>query len=214
VKPLSYFYDFVMPELPGVTTALVDLHLVHVARDFCTRSRAWRDDFTPIDVLAGVATYDLSPSQGSSETVTINKLTLNGDLLFDDQWERNRHCVTPTPDLPKYTQRTPFSLGDDSKTITLIDDEVPDADATAALLLTGSIRPAVTAKNLPDLLTTTWLEAMRTGLLFRLMVMPTKPWTQLAQAGMYRSDYERLIGAAAAFAQRGNVNQRLRSRPY
>ena len=47
-KALSTFYDLVMPELPGCTTAMVDLQLVRMARDFCERTRAWRGDFDAI----------------------------------------------------------------------------------------------------------------------------------------------------------------------
>lgn len=39
MKDLSAFYDYLLPELPGCITALLDQHLRMVAREWCDHTR-------------------------------------------------------------------------------------------------------------------------------------------------------------------------------
>lgn len=57
MSALADFYDLLLPELPGIATPMVDLHLREVARDFCTKTSAWREDLTAIDLVAEQGTY-------------------------------------------------------------------------------------------------------------------------------------------------------------
>ena len=74
--PFSAFYDHLLPELRGCTTAMVDLHLLHTAREFCERSSAWRYAWSQ-STLADEATYDISAPETKSEIVRVTKLSVN-----------------------------------------------------------------------------------------------------------------------------------------
>lgn len=209
MKPFTAFYDHLMPELPGITTAMVDLHLLHAARDFCERTSAWRYDFTQATV-ADQAAYDISEPELQSEIVRVTRLAVLGTLLFDDRW-------TPdTPgDVPRYDRaEPPFSVNDDNTEITLITDEVPAASSSTGLFVTAALKPKFTATQLPDFLLKERLEAIRAGTLSRLMVMGKKPWTDRDMAMVHASEYSRHCNLAATHAQQGNTRTLLRVRKW
>ena len=210
MKELSAFYDLVMPELPGITTAMVDLQLVQVARDFCERTSAWRADFDTADLVAGRAEYDLDPSEPQSETVRVLRLTVSDELLWDQNW---RQLDRDNETAPKYANEDPpFKVSDDRVSLALIDDEIPTADAADALLVHGAMKPKQGATALPDLFLATYSEALRTGVLTRLMRMAKKPWSDQSLAVAYQADYDRYLNLAATQAQRGNTRAPLRTR--
>lgn len=209
MKPFSAFYDHLMPELPGITTAMVDLHLLHTARDFCQRTSAWRYDFTQAAV-ASQAAYDISEPELQSEIVRVTRLAVLGTLLFDDRW------VPDAPgDVPRYDRADPpFTVDDDNTTITLITDEVPAASSSTGLAVTAALKPKFTAARLPDFLLNERLEAIKAGTLYRLKVMGKKPWSDRDMAQVHATDYARHCNLAATHAQQGNTRARLRVRKW
>lgn len=212
----SVFYNHIMPELRGCTTGMVDLHLLHVARDLCERSGAWRYAFT-ISGIASEPTYDVSAPETSSEVVRICRLAIDSVSLFDDEWDQQRHAMSDSSaDLlePKYPRHDPpFSMSNDNTEMTLIAQETPASDGTDNIAITAALKPSFSATVLPDFLKFQHLEALRTGTLSRLMVMANKPWSNPAQAGFYAAEYNRLVQHAASNARMGNTRRLLRSRP-
>lgn len=208
--PLYSFHDHLMPELPGITTALVELHLREMARDFCERTTQWRVPFDAVNTVATQAAYDLTPSEGQCEVVKLHKVTVNGTLLYDDNWYPDS-----TTDEPKYDRANPpFSLDETLCLITLTDDEIPEAAVTGGLVVTGSLKPRFDAAALPDLFKSEHREALRVGTLARLMAMGKKPWTDREMALDHRNTYERLVAHAAYQAATGNTRKPLRVRKY
>jgi hypothetical protein len=205
----SAFYDQLLPELKGVTTAMVDLHLLHTARDFCERSGSWRFDFT-INGEAAIATYDVSIPTPHSEIVRVTRLTIDSVVLFDEDWRPDS-----VNDEPKYQiSEPPFTMDISNLDMTLIADETPSVAGTGNIVLTAALKPSVTSPDLPDFLKLQHLEAMRCGTLSRLMRMGSKPWTDRPMAGAYGADYERYLMQSADRAQHGNTRTRLRVRPW
>lgn len=218
MSAFSAFYDHILPELDGCTTANVDLHLLLVARDFCERTRCWRVDFTAVDTVADQAAYTLVIGVSATQLVAVHKLTVNDTLLYNDQWRENVRSdsdATDAEDEPEYDRGDPpFTISADLATITLSENETPGESSTGGLEITGSIQPSLAATTLPDFLLNRYAEAMRTGVLARLMAQANRPWSAPAQSALYRSDYERFVQLAAAQAQRGNQRALLRTRPH
>lgn len=209
----SVFYDHILPELPKATTGMVDLHLLHTARDFCEKTSAWRYPFT-VSATADEDTYDISVPTIASEIVRVTRLVIDSDLLWDDRWTPD----SPTQDsldadLPKYRRdKPPFTLNNLNTELVLIEDEIPSASGTDNIAITAALKPGFSATVLPDFLKFEHMEAMRCGVLSRLMRMGNKPWTDRQLAVEYGNDYDRLCLAAATSAQQGNTKQRLRTR--
>jgi hypothetical protein len=211
VKTLASFYDHLLPELPGCTTAMLDLHLLLWAREFCTTGHVWRADFDAVDLVADQPTYDLDASETQSEAVKVIRLTVDDILLYDELWSDDSQADTG----PKYPAgHPPFTLSDTMLEITLLEDEIPTAAVTGGLEVYGSMRPKATATSLPDFFLQEHVEAMRMGVLSRLMRMAKKPWSNPALAQEYASQYQSLLQFAATNAQRGNTRAPLRVRKW
>lgn len=207
MKTFATFYDYILPEAPGCPAPMVDLHLREVARDFCRRSLAWRQDFDPITTAAHLLTYDLDAPESQAEPVKVLSLFMNGELLWsaDETARSHRRCTA----LKYASHEPPFALSNDLREITLV-DEAP----VGVLQVNGAMKPSASATSLPDILGTEHREAMRTGTLARLMVMPKKPWQDRELATFYRNQYESYVSHAAVNTQTGNTRHLLRTRKW
>lgn len=211
MKLLSEFYDYLLPELPGCTTAFLDLHMVEVARDFCEDTLTWRGDFDAVNLVADQAAYDLDPAEPQSVAVKVLRLTVNDEILWDVEWNKNVDRDEPT--YPAHGE-PPFSLNAEMTELTLIDEEIPSAAVTDGLEIYGAMKPKFDADRLPDMLLNTYLDTFRKGVLARLMRMAKKPWSNPTQAGDYDSDYVSGKQLAATRMQRGNTRAPLRTRKW
>lgn len=210
MKPLSAFYDLLLPELPGAGTPMVDAQLQAVAREFCSSTSAWRAPFDPVATVAGTATYDLSPSEAQSEVVRLLRVAVNGVLLWDPAWTPDSAGVTP-----KYAaDQPPFTVSADLSEITLTDEEVPTAAQAGGLAIDGAMTLKAGAQQLPDFLFTIHFAAIRAGVLARMMRMGKKPWTDRELSNFYETEYQAGLAFAANVAQRGNTRAPLRVRKW
>lgn len=214
-QALVAFYDQLMPELKGITTAMVDLHLVQTARDLCERTSCWRVAFTA-STVAAEPTYDISAPEPKSEVVRLTRMAIDSVLLWNDSWHDPLHRALwgeRPDDAPKYRRNDPpFTMNPENTEFTLISDELPGADGSDNIALIAALKPSFTATTLPDLLKFELLEGLRAGTLARLMRMGGKPWTDRELASFYALEYGRLCGMVASHAQGGNTKQRLRVR--
>lgn len=209
---LAAFHDLLMPELPGCSVAMVNLHLRETAREFCMKTSAWRQTLTAIDLVAAQASYALvTPTD--SEVVRITQVTANSELLWRDS-DADVIGDTQSAD-PKYLRdEPPFTLIDTLATITLVTDEVPTASVTAGLTVIAALKPTATAATLPDFLFTQYSDAMRYGTLSRLMVMGKKPWGDRPLAIAYDGRYQSALNFAAYQAAVGNSRKPLRVKKW
>jgi hypothetical protein len=211
MSALAEFHDLLLPELPGCTVAMVNLHLRETAREFCRRTAAWRQALTAINTVGGQASYVMTlPSD--SQLVRVTDLTVHGRRLW-------RSVEIDKADAgaqqPKYgITDPPFDLNDNLTQITLHADEVPAESVAGGLLVSASLTPTATAATLPDFLLGQYSEALRHGTLARLMLMPKKPWTDRALAGAYEGLWQEALNFAAYQAQVGNTRRPLRVKPY
>lgn len=210
MSTLANFYDQLMPELPGITTDMVDLHLRETAREFCVTTSAWLSPLAAINLVAAQDTYTLVlPTD--SVLVRIKKLTLAGVLLWEESHRDSQDYSFPCP---KYVRNDPpFLLSNDLTTITLIPDEVPTAALAGGMVITAALKPTESATTLPDFLKSQYSEAMRYGTLARLMMMK-KPWVDRPLASEYASRYQKHLNFAAYQAQVGNTRQPLRVKSW
>lgn len=210
---LSEFYDFLLPELPGCTTDFLDYHLRKVTREYCKATSCWRATGDPIDVEAGLADYPVYAPETQAEVVRITAINLAGSLLWRTSSALPSRAELECP--PRYGPNDPpFTLSGDLRTLTLATREVPTADLAAALLLEAALRPVEDAKTLPTFLKSEHSEALRYGVLSRLMAMGKKPWTDRELALVYLTQWNAALGQGANDAQEGNTRAPLRVRKW
>lgn len=204
---LKEFYDLLMPELPGCSTAMVDHQLRQTAREFCLRTGAWRLPFDPMNLLAGQGTYDLDSPEPESEVVKLYSFAIGGKLL----WQDADHAPAGTAlHLPYLRNTPPFTLSPDLLELTLAPELVPSADASGGLQLVGSLKPNASATRLPEFLKSQYSDTMRHGVLSRLMLMAKKPWTDRDLASVYAGRWQAELNFAAYQVQVGNTRAALR----
>lgn len=210
MKPLAEFYDFLLPELPGCTTLLLDHHLRQVAREFCDKTCAWRLPYDSISLYGGTSTYEIDTPEFDSELVKLYSLNVAGRTVWrdSDREVEGDDCPTYRRDQP------PFELSPDLDLITLHRDLVPTGDIENGLKVVGSMKPTQGATKLPDFLKSQYSEAIRFGVLSRLMVMGKKPWTDLALAGLYDGRWHGELNFAAYQVQVGNTRAQLRVKKW
>lgn len=210
MSALADFYDLLLPELPGCSTAMVDLHLREVAREFCRKTSAWRLPLTAINLVAGQTTYTLAPTIADTSVVKLVDLTVNSELLWADT---DRDSLSDSDIAPKYVRNEPpFTLSGDLTQITLITDEVPMASLASGMLATAALQPDVDATTLPDFLRNVHSEAIRFGVLSRLMLMGKKPWGDRPLATEYANKWHSELNFAAYQTTVGNTREHLRTR--
>jgi len=206
MSALTDYYDLLLPELPGCPTAMLDLHLVETVRIFCASTAVWREALTPINLQAGVATYAMAVPAGSALD-RLTSLTVNGELL----WKLTSRLDDRQADgvQPKYTEnQPPFQLSANLDSITLL--EVPSSNVTAGLAITAALKPVQGATVIPDFIKSQYSEAIRHGVLSRLMAMGKKPWTDRELALVYSSRWNSALGFSAYQSQIGNTREPLR----
>lgn len=202
MKAFSTFYDVLLPELPGCTTRMLDLHLLMVARDVCERAGCWSASVT-VSAEADRLDYPLSSPEPKSEISRVTRIEWGGQL----QWaliRPPRHEQQPlfAPGEP------PFALNSAMDTIVLADQ--PDGE----ILIAATLRPSLQAIQLPDLLLNRHQETLRVGVLSRLMRMGGKPWSNPALGAQYASEFESHLNHAAMNAQHGNARAPLRTSAF
>lgn len=211
MKTFADFYDLVMPDLNGCTAGMVDHQLLQVARDFCVKTGAWRLPYDAMNLRAGIATYEIEPPEFYTEVVKLFSLSVAGIL----QWRDSDMEPRDDEDCPEFDRsEPPFSLSSDMKELTLLGILVPAGDVERGLLVVGSMKPTMAANKLPDFLHSQYSEAIRAGVLARLMIMRKRPWTDAALGTKYEADYRKAINFAAYQAQVGNTRSVLRARKY
>ena len=215
VTPVGYqtqadWYDLLMPELPGCTTALLDIHLDEIIREFCTVTSAWRTALVDVVTAANQAAYQLDTGLNGAEIVRVTKLTVN-DLFL---WRLNEDEDSGADEEhPKYERHEPpFTMSNSLATLTLATLEIPSAAGT--LSASAALRPEAGAYLYPEFLKQQYSEPIRCGVLARMMVMGKKPWADRQLAVGYGSRWNQLTSFAAYQAQVNNTRQPLRTKKW
>lgn len=203
------YYNYILPDLMGVPTAVVDFELRRVCRDLCEQALVHSEEVTPINVVANTATYTLAPVTAETEPVIVKSAWYNDavldkapmDILGDamSQWQD----VSSTSPYA-YTQRRPDQ-------ITLF--PVPSEALTAGLRVEINLRPSLAATGLTDWIATNYIYAIADGVKGKLMAQPGKPWTNPELSAYHTGLYEAAKTRATVDANRSFTRAVLSARP-
>lgn len=193
----SDLLDEVLPYLAADPSNPVTEHAIKRAViDFCRASWVWKFLPDPQSVVAGEAFYDLEPDTGT-EVVAVMDVTCNGVPLD------NKSLDWLNSELPDWRTRAATP-----KYFTQVDTEqiilaaLPDANITNGLTMTLALTPAQSATGFPGWIWSRYVEDISAGALSRLMLMPGKPWTDLANGTDRQQKFQNAIANARASAVR------------
>lgn len=194
----SDLLDDVLPSLAADPSDPVTEHAIKRAViEFCAGSWIWKHLPDPIDVTAGGAAYDLEPLSGS-DVAMVMSVALDGYPLgpkSTDWLDANTNGWRTTTSTPKH-----FTQVDTEQ---LILAPVPAATQAGGLTVTLALQPSQNSTGFPKWIANQHLYALADGAISRLMLMPGKPWTDLANGQDHRQRFDAAMANARAIAVGG-----------
>jgi hypothetical protein len=208
------FLDFVMPHVPGASTAIVTHEIRNTVIDFCKRSLVLQRDHDPITVVKGTIDYDFEPPTGYL-VVRVMKAWVEGreidpvapdyiqDPIFYNQSYAGAVKTLSSPLI--YTQK-------DERSVSIY--PFPDKTISLGLTMRVALKPTVASTTCENFILEDYAEVIAHGALFRLMASPNKPYTEPTLAAAQSQMFESGLNLARQSAARGHVraNQQVRLR--
>lgn len=211
--PLTSWYDYVLPDLPGLTPGVAALNLIRDgAIEFCRRSQAIEIDHPPVDLVANTSTYAFAPGVGLAVVVP-KKVLVNGvtvgeatdedlDQLFGDTWLNGVLAAAPAQ---------AYRLPDESN-IQLVPK--PDTSLVGGLVMRVAVMPSVTATDLNDRLFQQigYREAIAAYAKWKAKAMSKKPYSDASGAIYWCEQFTLMTGRADIKVAKGRTRAPLRTR--
>jgi hypothetical protein len=194
----------VLPYAPGCPDVTATFHLVQAAITFFARTLAWRVTLDDVLTEVGVTQYAF-PLPAGSALVKLLKYSLDGDdscnVVDPDKGERllannHSHDVVWTDD------RINFHVSPAP-----IEDDLP-------MSLTVALKPTQAATTLDAALFEHYIDAIATGALARILMLPKQPWTDKATASDKEIAFNDAIARTASAVSRGTARSKQRSKPF
>lgn len=196
MKTWSQFYDFVLPELPGVDTPLVDIFLRNTAIDFCEETWSLTADMDSIATVEDVYEYDLDSPETGVEVFAIKKAWIDSmpinPISMDDLWSASTDWRTSSGKPMYFAQQEPFKV---------LLYPVPDS-VGYTFDITATLRPTTTATGVPDRLFADYRRQISWGTMAALMAQPAKPWSNPDRSAYYRKEYEAALTKSTVLTNR------------
>ena len=201
---LSAFTNEIVLGAPGCPYPLAEHYLRNTAIDFCNRTKYITEELAEITVAAGATSSTLTLSAGE-EVAEVTMAYADGEPLepvSEVQLQR---------DVGNWKERTgtPTHFLSSSTTIRLY--PTPTTDVT--LVVTVAKRPTSTATTLSDVLNTEWREAMISGSLGGLLMIPKQGFTDPQMGMVQRQIYNDWIISAQAKAYKKTSYAPMRVEP-
>lgn len=198
-------YDWVLPELSGHQTQMVDLHLRSVSTDFMDYSEIYCYTLATITLVNGTATYTLAGAPAGYDIARIKSMAMGEGRLFPRSEDQLRMMF-----MNWQTAAGPpgYYLQETMNDVRLIPK--PDQTFTDGISVRVVLVPTRAATGIEDWIYESWIEVIAAGVKAKLMEMPQKPWTNAVLAAKYANDYRIGRDKARHSAQRGMTRAPLR----
>ena len=169
--------------------------ILWAAIEFCERTRAWSNQQRRT-VNAGTQHIALTPEDDGS-IIYLDNVRWDDDLLQpvtrqesqDLDYDRPHGFYRPNPE-----------------TLSL----APAASSQGVLTLTMILAPLRNATSIPRMLYDLYWDAIEANALWRLMKVPSRPWSDPNQAVFYKQEFERLVGTHSIVADKDGTQKPLR----
>lgn len=174
--------------------------------EFCMGSWIWKAFPDPVNVKAGVNTYDLEPDTGTDVT-TVLAAELDGLPL------KARDIPVLNAEIPRWrTVSGTVKYFTQLDTETIILAPLPDVTIAKGLTLTLALQPNQKADGFPAWIYNQYIYSLVDGAVARLMLMPNKGWSDTATGLDRRAKFEAAIANArnSAVSALGIAPQRTR----
>lgn len=193
-------YDFVMTEIRGVETTVVDFNVRKVTRDFLKRTTMWRE-VLQLPMTVGATAYRLVPHNGGIVAGVLSVGTRDGKFDGMPGLTENRLSA------PGYAQQPGDATGWHSLYPNVIEfREAPTEAYTLPIAVYKTLSLDPQDDLIPDEVFDNYAEVLANGIKANLQAMPSKPWTDMTNAQLNNTLYARATNAAIAALRRGGAN--------
>lgn len=169
--------------------------IIDSTREFCTKTRYWREDLTAMDTVVDQSVY--TPTLPADSEV----------VDFPDVFYSTKRRLTPkTPrqmDVVNNQWRTQtgepyYYLRDGVASVKLA--YIPQEVIVGAIQINAALQPALVATTIDDKILQDYSEAILHGALYRILRVPGKAWSDLNTANYYDALYREKIDEAVSRA--------------
>lgn len=196
-QTLDYVQQLVAQQVQGAPDTLIAAQLQLVAREFYTKSTAWRDNVGPYNIATGRDLIDLNPVDQNTrlQFVLGAYILLSANQRPQALVPTNRKPVGGPPNIPGS-----FFM---DKIDRLQLYPIPNSTLGKVLYVYACLVPTPNANLLPDISYTHHVDALLWGTLARLYMMPKKSWSNQALSMEYQKKFRQEILMARDIANRG-----------
>lgn len=196
MKLWSDFYDMVLPDLPGVLNANVDIALRQSAIEFFTRTGAWRVWLDAQTTVLGQDVYDYDLPSGA-QVDRLLRAKLGAEYLPVLRPDQANDSATGVLDM----ERVQFRL-------------LPTPPEALEVATEVSLKPTQDATGLNDEHYSQYQGAIVHGALAKLMLSPKKPYTDPATGGVHAAAFDAACNLEAYKQFRGHSASTARVQAY
>lgn len=204
MKAYTDFLDEVMPHVPGCSVTVATNAIRNACVEFCEKTNILQVDHDLVTTLANVPDYDLEPPTNYLVARIMRAWFKNDTLtpaapdevasirVFNTNAEGADGTATPK-----------FIFQKDERTFSVY--PVPKETSRNAITMRIALKPTRSSTTIDDKIFEEYLEVIANGAKARLMLMPSKPYTNPDLAGVNNALFQQGINAAKQRANRGFV---------
>lgn len=195
---LNQFLPRLLVYVPACSDPLAMQALLDSAIEFCEKTGVISARLDPIYLVPSATEYELESPLTSTEVFLVTKAQIDGQDVTPIMAEQ------VTLDAPRVARpdKLYVTLNTDcTSTVTI--NALPDQQYQ--LTMEVFLRPSRSATSVPDVLLTHWVEAIISGALMKLYMVPGQPFSSPDLAQYYESRTARLTHNARITASYGGV---------
>ncbi len=200
------FFPDISPHVQGCPDPVMEFYIRRVCIELCNRAGVWRQELTPTTLSSGTYNYTLAAPFADAEVVALtgNRLYLTtADAYRTLQMvteEQARLAYSTWPDTVN-TGEPAAIFQRDTTSFNVV--PVPDDADTYELHLTATLRPTKAATTFEETVFYDNNSAIFHGVLYELMLMPDRPWTNEKMALIHGKHWAHALNSARARANKG-----------
>lgn len=194
------WFDYVLPDVPGVANRLATQKIREAVIEFCRRTLLYKHNPAAINIVGGTAAYTVTPPAGTVVS-DFTHVLVNGKQV-DPQ--------TPAWLDQNVTNWRTTATGPARAYLVTMSGQIklvptPPDSIASGLVVEVALRPTVASTTCPDWLLEDFQEAISHGAKGRLFAMKRKPWTDAQLARFHMAEFNSWCGVGGARASQSRT---------
>ncbi len=179
------------------------------ACDFCEKSLAYRADFDPLIIIAGMSEYEMDPPDIETRVVTPLYVELDGEKLTETCED-----AMPVAWRAEAAGKTKNYLVMAAQSLWLY--PTPATASTTGLFIRAALKPTRISTGVEDVLLEDHGETIAHAAVARIMEISKKPWSDAQLAVYHAGKYAESLAVAKLRSRKGNTmaDLRVQVRPF